>query len=190
MGFPVGYTELLFPKLLLHILSLLGFLRKLICALFRFMGLHDFLEPDIAWPEHDTRMPEFESVSAVLIREILPVVKFRDLVDPPESCAVCLSEFDENDEIRRLANCRHIFHRGCLDRWIRYDQRTCPLCRTPFIPDDMQGAFIEKLWAASGIPELYAEYPHNWDGSGGEWEEWEELILNEEKEQTFFSFSV
>lgn len=154
MGFPVGYSELLFPKLLLHILSLLGLLRKLICSLLRFMGLHDFLEPDIAWAETQTRVPEeFESVSATLIREILPVVKFRELVDPPETCAVCLSEFEENDEIRRLANCRHIFHRGCLDRWMGYDQRTCPLCRTAFIPDEMQGAFIQRLWAASGIAD-------------------------------------
>ncbi|XP_027343965.1 E3 ubiquitin-protein ligase RHA1B [Abrus precatorius] len=160
MGFPVGYTELLFPKLLLHLFSLFVLIRKLISTLFGFMGLHHFLEPDITWPESSTRIPEFESVSAILIREILPVVKFGELVDPPESCAVCLSEFEENDEIRRLANCRHIFHRGCLDRWMGYDQRTCPLCRTPFVPEDMQALFNQRLWAASGIPEFYLQYPH------------------------------
>ncbi|KAK2439091.1 brassinosteroid-responsive RING protein [Trifolium repens] len=157
MGFPVGYTELLFPKLVLHLLSIFTFIRKLICIIFHYLGLPDFIEPDITWPETSTRIPEFESVSALLIREILPVVKFMDLVDPPESCAVCLTEFEENDEIRRLANCRHIFHRGCLDRWMGYDQRTCPLCRTPFIPDDMQSAFNERLWAASGIPEFRSD---------------------------------
>ncbi|KAK7318199.1 hypothetical protein RJT34_02898 [Clitoria ternatea] len=157
MGFPTGYTELLFPKLLLQILSLLGLLGKLICSLLRFMGLND---PDIAWPQTSTRTPEFESVSALLIREILPVVKFREVVDPPERCAVCLSEFEENDEIRRLANCRHIFHRGCLDRWMGYDQRTCPLCRTSFIPPHMQAAFNERLWAASGFPDFHSEYLH------------------------------
>ena len=160
MGFPVGYTELLFPKLFLHVFSVLGFIRKFISILFRYLGLHDFLEPDIAWPEHSVRVPEFQSVSARLIREILPVVKFSELVDPPEACAVCLYEFEASDEIRRLTNCRHIFHRGCLDRWMGYDQRTCPLCRTPLIPDEMQGAFNERLWEASGIPEFYGEYPH------------------------------
>nr|ACJ86080.1 unknown [Medicago truncatula] len=156
MGFPVGYTELLFPKLVLHLLSIFTFIRKLINTIFRYMGLPDFIEPDIIWPENSTRIPEFESVSALLIREILPVVKFMELVDPPESCAVCLTEFEENDEIRRLANCRYIFHRGCLDRWMGYDQRTCPLCRTPFIPDELQSAFNERLWAASGIPEFHS----------------------------------
>ncbi|XP_018852531.1 E3 ubiquitin-protein ligase RHA1B-like [Juglans regia] len=160
MGFPVGYTELLLPKLFLHTLSVLGFLRKFISTIFRYLGLGDFLEPDISWPDTPDRIPEFHSVSAVLIREILPVVRFSDLVDPPESCAVCLYEFESQDEIRRLTNCRHIFHKGCLDRWMGYEQKTCPLCRTPFIPDDMQGTINERLWAASGIPEFYGDYSH------------------------------
>lgn len=162
MGFPVAYSELIFPKIFLHVLSVLSLVRSLITVLFRYLGIHDFLEPDIAWPGPATRMPEFQSVSAMLIREILPVAKFSDLVDPPESCAVCLYEFQKDDEIRRLTNCRHIYHRGCLDRWMGYDQRTCPLCRTPFIPHDMQGAFNERLWAASGIPEFYADFSEDY----------------------------
>ncbi|XP_004298823.1 PREDICTED: E3 ubiquitin-protein ligase RHA1B [Fragaria vesca subsp. vesca] len=162
MGFPAGYTELLLPKLFLSTLSLLGFIRKLITTLFSVLGLQDFIEPDNAWsdPPHQTRIPEFQSVSALLIRELLPVVKFSDLVDPPESCAVCLYEFEADDDVRRLTNCRHIFHKGCVDRWVGYDQKTCPLCRTPFIPEDMQGAFNERLWEASGIPDFYGDFPH------------------------------
>ncbi|CAI0414584.1 unnamed protein product [Linum tenue] len=147
MGFPVGYTELLLPKFLIHALSLLSILRRLINALFRFIGLPDFLEPNFQ-----------RSVSAVLIREILPVVRFGDLVDPPESCAVCLYDFEAEDEIRGLANCRHVFHKGCLDRWMGYDRKTCPMCRTPVIPEDMQESFNEKFWAASGIPDFYGEF--------------------------------
>ncbi|KAJ8555793.1 hypothetical protein K7X08_013289 [Anisodus acutangulus] len=30
-----------------------------------------------------------------------------------------------------------------------HDQKTCPLCRTAFIPDDMQESFNERLWLAS-----------------------------------------
>ncbi|XP_042516956.1 brassinosteroid-responsive RING protein 1-like [Macadamia integrifolia] len=163
MGFPVGYTELFLPKLLVHTLSFLGFIRKLICWLFRFVGLGDFLEPDIAWTDRPSNPTEFHSVSAVLIREILPVVKFDDLISSgdgqtPDSCAVCLYEFEGGEEIRQLTNCRHIFHRCCLDRWMDHDQKTCPLCRTPFIPDELQEAFNERLWAASGIPDFYGEY--------------------------------
>ncbi|XP_020218128.1 probable E3 ubiquitin-protein ligase RHA1A [Cajanus cajan] len=137
MGFPVavGYTEVLFPKVLLHILSLLGLLRTLL----RFMGLHHF-------PDADMKQAHLES---------LPLVNFMDLADAhAQSCAVCLTEFEENDEIRRLANCGHIFHGGCLERWMGYDQRTCPLCRTAFKADHNH-----TLWVASPIPQLYLHFP-------------------------------
>ncbi|GFY92514.1 brassinosteroid-responsive RING-H2 [Actinidia rufa] len=55
MGFPVGYTEVFLPKLFIHILSLLGLIRALILALFRFLGISDFLEPEISYPENPTR---------------------------------------------------------------------------------------------------------------------------------------
>ncbi|KAG9455254.1 hypothetical protein H6P81_008158 [Aristolochia fimbriata] len=167
MGFPVGYSELFFPRLILHVFSLLGLVRKLISSLFRLLGLGDFLESDIVWaesrPDHH-HLPELQSVSAMLIREILPVVRFDELRrqaggdDTPDSCAVCLYEFEGGEEIRRLTNCRHIFHRACLDRWMDHDQKTCPLCRTPFIPDELQEAFNERLWAAAAIPDYYGEY--------------------------------
>ena len=166
MGFPVGYTEVLLPKLLLNTLSILGFIRTLILTVLRLLGLSDFLEPDIVWADRPDSAPSTyparpESVSASsLIREMLPVVKFSDVVagagsgvETPESCAVCLYEFEDEEEIRRLRNCRHIFHRCCLDRWMDHDQRTCPLCRTPFIPEEMQEAFNERLWA-----DVYGEY--------------------------------
>ncbi|KAM7531323.1 hypothetical protein LguiB_034733 [Lonicera macranthoides] len=159
MGFPVGYTDLFLPKLFLFTLTILGLIRKLISALFRTLGLGDFLEPEISFSTRLDSSPEFRSVSAALIRELLPVVIFSELgVESPESCAVCLYEFDGGDEIRRLSNCRHIFHRSCLDRWMDHDQKTCPLCRTPFIPEDLQESFNERLWAVSGIGDFYDDY--------------------------------
>nr|XP_043607843.1 brassinosteroid-responsive RING protein 1-like [Erigeron canadensis] len=158
MGFPVGYTELFLPKLLIHVLTLLGLIRKIISGVFRLLGLGEFLEPDFSTDPTETESyNQFQSVSAMLLRELLTVVKYSELVDPPESCAVCLYEFDGGDEIRRLTNCRHIFHRSCLDRWMDHDQKTCPLCRTPLIPDHLKDSFNEGLWAASGIGEYYDE---------------------------------
>nr|GMD10518.1 E3 ubiquitin-protein ligase RHA1B-like [Ipomoea batatas] len=158
MGFPVGYTDLFLPKVLVHVFTVLGFIRTCICLIFSVVGLGDFLEPEMAFQNRVETGSEPHSVSATLIRELLPVVKFSELADPPESCAVCLYEFDRDDEIRRLTNCRHIFHRSCLDRWMDHDQKTCPLCRTPFIPEDMQESFNERLWLASGISDFYGEY--------------------------------
>ncbi|KAL8064149.1 hypothetical protein ABFX02_01G072400 [Erythranthe guttata] len=163
MGFPVGYTDLFLPKLLVYLLTFLGFVRKFVCGVFSVLGLGDFLEQETASyaSRDESGFEQPRSVSAALIRELLPVVKFSDLAEednPPENCAVCLYEFDGEDEIRRLANCRHIFHRSCLDRWMDHDQKTCPLCRTQIIPEDMQEAFNERLWLASGISDFYGEY--------------------------------
>ncbi|MBA0769349.1 hypothetical protein Gotri_018090, partial [Gossypium trilobum] len=73
-------------------------------------------------------------------------------------CAVCLYEFEGGEEIRWLRNCRHVFHRACLDRWMDHDQKTCPLCRTPFVPDELQDEFNQRLWSASGVGDLHSEY--------------------------------
>ncbi|GFQ06016.1 RING-H2 finger protein atl52, partial [Phtheirospermum japonicum] len=43
-------------------------------------------------------------------------------------CAVCLSEFRENESLRLLPKCRHAFHLPCIDTWLR-SQSSCPLCR-------------------------------------------------------------
>ncbi|KAF7056649.1 hypothetical protein CFC21_064036 [Triticum aestivum] len=44
------------------------------------------------------------------------------------TCAVCLADYADGDELRRLPGCRHVFHQRCVDDWLR--QRTsCPLCR-------------------------------------------------------------
>ncbi|CAL5442596.1 unnamed protein product [Camellia sinensis] len=158
MGFPIGYSGRFIPKLILLILSLLDFIKKLL----RFVYLRDFPEPQIAWPPLPEFPPEPHSVSPDTIRELLPVLKFSDLVqvpvDPPEICAVCLYEFAGDDDIRRLSNCRHIFHRSCLDRWIDHGHRTCPLCRTRFVNDDLLDAFNEKIWESSEIPNSYGDY--------------------------------
>ncbi|KAI3887667.1 hypothetical protein MKX03_010189, partial [Papaver bracteatum] len=51
-----------------------------------------------------------------------------------DCCAICLSEYESQDEINLLPNCRHIFHGSCLNRWMINNHTTCPLCRTSSIP--------------------------------------------------------
>ncbi|KAM3356551.1 RING-H2 finger protein ATL16 [Capsicum galapagoense] len=43
-------------------------------------------------------------------------------------CAVCLNEFQENDKLRVIPNCAHIFHIDCIDVWLQ-NNANCPLCR-------------------------------------------------------------
>ncbi|KAF7063197.1 hypothetical protein CFC21_069718 [Triticum aestivum] len=49
--------------------------------------------------------------------------------DTQTTCAVCLAEYADADELRRLPGCKHVFHRLCVDEWLRR-RPSCPLCRT------------------------------------------------------------
>ncbi|CAN6461091.1 unnamed protein product [Victoria cruziana] len=47
---------------------------------------------------------------------------------PNLECAICLSEFDEEDVFRLLPTCGHGFHPDCIDVWLS-SHCTCPICR-------------------------------------------------------------
>ncbi|KAL5701946.1 RING-type E3 ubiquitin transferase [Ranunculus cassubicifolius] len=44
-------------------------------------------------------------------------------------CAVCLNEFQEEEKLRVLPNCTHVFHIDCIDTWLQ-SNANCPLCRS------------------------------------------------------------
>lgn len=175
MGFPVGYSEMLLPRVLLQVLLLLGHLHRFLLWAFHAMGLDDLIDigcnnypllaaaaaaqeqpwRDVVPAPLQHRRPEFRTVPVVLIEEALPVVRFEELAGMAcggGDCAVCLSGIDAGDEVRKLSNCRHAFHRGCLDRWMAHDQRTCPLCRAPLISGAAcTTAAAGDPWADAGI---------------------------------------
>ncbi|XP_039788675.1 RING-H2 finger protein ATL34-like [Panicum virgatum] len=43
-------------------------------------------------------------------------------------CTLCLTAFDDGDELQLLPQCSHAFHSDCIDPWLE-DHVTCPLCR-------------------------------------------------------------
>ncbi|KAI4372391.1 hypothetical protein MLD38_010629 [Melastoma candidum] len=45
------------------------------------------------------------------------------------TCSVCLSEFEEDENVRLLPKCAHAFHIPCIDTWLK-SHSTCPLCRS------------------------------------------------------------
>ncbi|XVF75358.1 hypothetical protein PTKIN_Ptkin13bG0182000 [Pterospermum kingtungense] len=57
------------------------------------------------------------------------------LVDDDDDgiCAVCLSEFEEGEEVRTLPECLHTFHAPCIDMWL-YSHTSCPMCRADATP--------------------------------------------------------
>ncbi|KAJ4963455.1 hypothetical protein NE237_023394 [Protea cynaroides] len=55
-------------------------------------------------------------------------------------CSICLSSLEEEEMVRLLPNCLHLFHTQCIDIWLS-SQSTCPICRTmaepqaPLVPE-------------------------------------------------------
>ncbi|XP_010512329.1 PREDICTED: E3 ubiquitin-protein ligase ATL4-like [Camelina sativa] len=81
--------------------------------------------------------PETER-STVL--DSLPIFKFSSVTRRSTStnsgdCAVCLSKFEPEDQLRLLPLCCHAFHADCIDIWLVSNQ-TCPLCRSPLFASE------------------------------------------------------
>ncbi|KAF9580505.1 hypothetical protein BGW38_002834, partial [Lunasporangiospora selenospora] len=45
-----------------------------------------------------------------------------------DACAICIDEFSEGEEVRKLP-CGHEFHCECIDPWLMRKSSTCPLCK-------------------------------------------------------------
>ncbi|EEF49795.1 E3 ubiquitin-protein ligase ATL6 [Ricinus communis] len=48
-------------------------------------------------------------------------------------CAVCLCEFEDDETLRLLPKCDHVFHPDCIDAWLA-SHTTCPVCRSNLTP--------------------------------------------------------
>ncbi|KAG7573652.1 Zinc finger RING-type [Arabidopsis suecica] len=47
-------------------------------------------------------------------------------------CAVCLCEFEDDETLRLMPPCCHVFHVDCVDVWLS-EHSTCPLCRADLV---------------------------------------------------------
>jgi E3 ubiquitin-protein ligase ATL6/9/15/31/42/55 len=73
--------------------------------------------------------------------ETFPTMAYADVkehkaVKGALECAVCLSEFDDDETLRLLPKCSHVFHPDCIDTWLA-SHVTCPVCRANLVPDDV-----------------------------------------------------
>lgn len=46
-----------------------------------------------------------------------------------KECCICLTKFEDNDNISILPECHHILHTDCVKEWGKY-KTSCPICRT------------------------------------------------------------
>lgn len=55
-------------------------------------------------------------------------------------CAICLAEFEDDNILRLLTVCYHVFHQECIDLWLE-SHKTCPVCRSDL---DLDQNSLEK----------------------------------------------
>ncbi|OEL12642.1 hypothetical protein BAE44_0026334 [Dichanthelium oligosanthes] len=158
MGFPLVSYCLAVPKPVVVFCKVLRVIRDAVMLMLAVVGLCRFPFDD---GSVDAPRPEE-------VKSQLPAVEYAQLVpersgghaEPCHSegdgeeeaasaasptCIVCLEKLEASDEVRRLGNCAHAFHRGCIDRWIELGRATCPLCRSDLLPRPRGRARLARL---------------------------------------------
>uniref|UniRef100_A0A0A0LEU3 RING-type domain-containing protein n=1 Tax=Cucumis sativus TaxID=3659 RepID=A0A0A0LEU3_CUCSA len=64
-------------------------------------------------------------------------------------CSICLVDYKDDDVLRLLPDCGHLFHCGCIDPWLRLNP-SCPVCRTSPVPTPISTPLAEVIPLAVG----------------------------------------
>ncbi|XP_022980348.1 E3 ubiquitin-protein ligase ATL4-like [Cucurbita maxima] len=133
--------------IILTVLALTAFASVILCLVLRYLNRRCLLRLSAVPGSSST-----SSSSSVSRRHIIPVeqsaVRCTNSFSPIDSlplfsfssvtrrsstavadCAVCLSKFEAEDQLRLLPLCCHAFHAQCVDTWLQSNQ-SCPLCRS------------------------------------------------------------
>lgn len=78
--------------------------------------------------------------------------------DAEESCCVCMGNLEEGEEVRTLP-CGHVFHRNCIDQWLKKSS-LCPMCRTLLRP----GMALVQQLPQPDEPTVEPDQPGNAQG--------------------------
>ncbi|KAL1214026.1 RING-H2 finger protein ATL79 [Cardamine amara subsp. amara] len=100
----------------------------LICALSLYVAIRCFLRPTLE--TNDDNKPDLEAAaSSTVTTPTLVYTSDLELAGAEAECAICLSEFEQGENIQVLEKCRHGFHVKCILKWLT-SHSSCPTCRT------------------------------------------------------------
>lgn len=102
------------------------------------------------FPQEDEAEPVEYGISPQAFESLLPLRQYskeslkenQEFKEQPEHdqkdqiqddvCSICLEEFTEGEDIRRINSCEHVFHPHCIERWLS-NHINCPYCRNDII---------------------------------------------------------
>ncbi|KAA8526641.1 hypothetical protein F0562_008156 [Nyssa sinensis] len=87
------------------------------------------------------------------LRSRTPAVRFDSVCsnEPEQECSVCLTQFEPDSDINHLS-CGHVFHKLCLEKWLKHWNVTCPLCRTRMVPLEEEEDTCPMSHILPGLP--------------------------------------
>ncbi|CAK9136221.1 unnamed protein product [Ilex paraguariensis] len=101
---------------------------------------------------------EIQSSFENSMAELIPAHKFQrgkaSIVGGEDEtvCAVCLSEFEEGEELRTLPECLHSFHAPCIDMWF-YSHANCPMCRADALRSPLVNLLLDHSLEGSATQQ-------------------------------------
>ncbi|CAN8269665.1 unnamed protein product [Cochlearia groenlandica] len=69
-------------------------------------------------------------------------VKTQKLGKGELECAICLNEFENDETLRLIPKCDHVFHPHCISAWLE-GHVTCPVCRANLAEQVTDGKTVE-----------------------------------------------
>ncbi|KAE8669134.1 putative RING-H2 finger protein ATL36 [Hibiscus syriacus] len=94
-------------------------------------------------------------------------------------CAICLNEFEDDETLRLIPKCSHVFHPDCIDAWLS-SHLTCPVCRANLMVKPCGGETITSATVQINGPVSNPENRSNDNNMGEETSAIE--IINQEKD--------
>ena len=60
-----------------------------------------------------------------------------------EKCVICMEKYKINDDVKTLP-CFHIFHKECIEQWLKAGKDTCPICKNKVNNNDLGMDFNDE----------------------------------------------
>ncbi|XP_073030712.1 probable E3 ubiquitin-protein ligase XERICO [Primulina eburnea] len=116
--------------------------KEIVCSILHVIGIHIKSWEELSVEPSDSSeycarpsesyMEEFRSRTPAMRYDSIFLAN-----SPKQECSICLTALEPTSEVNRLS-CGHIFHKLCLEKWLKYWNATCPLCRNYLIPQEME----------------------------------------------------